>query len=79
MFTKYTNVLTVNKNQSRNINPQQCKENYAGRLTACSSFYKHINNYKQDLTLTVEFGELCVRAGVLTHDFLNIKTNNQKP
>ena len=27
-------------------------------------FYKHNNNYKQDFTLTVEAGELCVRARV---------------
>ena len=31
-------------------------------------FYKHNNNYKRDFTLTVEAGELCMRARVLTHN-----------
>ena len=31
-------------------------------------FYKHNNNYKWYFTLTVEAGELCMRARVLTHD-----------
>ena len=31
-------------------------------------FYKPYNNYKWGFTLTVEAGELCIRARVLTHD-----------
>ena len=56
------------KNLHEGLQPVQSYKHSKHEGLQPVQFYKPNNNYKRGFTLTVEAGELCIRARVLTHN-----------